>query len=71
MVIREIDTGYVVPVGVWQVRENVRNAFLKGPIKFSTLEDMFSYARILLKNPLDEYLKKDIILKQRKIRDWF
>jgi DNA repair protein NreA len=71
IVIREIDTGYVVPVGVWQVRENVRNAFLKGPIKFSTLEDMFSYARILLKNPLDEYLKKDIILKQRKIRDWF
>ncbi len=71
IVIREIDTGYVVPVGVWQVRENVRNAFLKGPIKFSTLDDMFTYARILLKNPLEEYIKKDIILKQRKIRDWF
>jgi len=71
IVIREIDAGYAVPVGVWQVRENVRNAFVKGPIKFSSLDDMLNYARILLKNPLEEYLKKDIILKQRKIKDWF
>ncbi|MGB9635116.1 MAG: Nre family DNA repair protein [Candidatus Micrarchaeia archaeon] len=70
IVIREIDAGYMVPVGVWQVRENVRNAFKSGPTKFSTLSDMLDYAKLQLTNPLDEYLRHDVVLKQRRLCDF-
>ncbi|MCX8205933.1 MAG: hypothetical protein N3H30_01760 [Candidatus Micrarchaeota archaeon] len=70
MVIREVDSTYVVPVGVWQVRENVRNAFRCGPTKFSSLRDMLDYASLLLKNPMKDYLKADVMLKQKRISDW-
>ncbi len=70
IVIREIEPGYMVPVGVWQVRENVRNAFRKGATTFSSLGDMLDYAKLLLKNGLSEYLKKDVILKQKRMTDF-
>ncbi|MCK4821619.1 hypothetical protein KA005_37990, partial [bacterium] len=35
VVFREIHEGYKIPLGVWQVRENVRNAFKKQPEKFT------------------------------------
>ncbi len=69
--IREIEPGYMVPVGVWQVRENVRNAFKSGATKFSTLEDMLSYAKLLLSNDIRGYLKKDEVLSQKRIIDFF
>jgi len=34
IVLREAHPGYIMPVGVWQVRENVRNALRKEPFKF-------------------------------------
>ncbi|MEM0438074.1 MAG: Nre family DNA repair protein [Candidatus Micrarchaeia archaeon] len=70
MVIREVDPAYVVPVGVWQVRENVRNAFRAGPTKFSSLKDMLDYAALLLKNPIGDYLKADVMLKQSRLTDY-
>ncbi|MCK4491925.1 MAG: hypothetical protein KAU03_04830, partial [Candidatus Altiarchaeales archaeon] len=36
VIFREISEGYVIPVGVWEVRENVRRALEKKPRKFST-----------------------------------
>lgn len=38
VVLREARPGYIMPVGVWQVRENVRNAMRQRPVKFNTLE---------------------------------
>lgn len=38
VVLREARPGYIMPVGVWQVRENVRNAMRQRPMKFNTLE---------------------------------
>lgn len=70
IVIREVDSAYVVPVGVWQVRENVRNAFKCGPTKFSSLRDMLDYATLLLKNPLGDYLKADVMLRQSRLADY-
>jgi hypothetical protein len=39
IVLREAHPGYIMPVGVWQVRENVRNALRREPLKFDRLED--------------------------------
>ncbi|MEM3464730.1 MAG: Nre family DNA repair protein, partial [Candidatus Bathyarchaeia archaeon] len=37
IVLREAHPGYIMPVGVWQVRENVRNAIRQKPFTFKTL----------------------------------
>lgn len=38
LVLREARPGYIMPVGVWQVRENVRNAMRQKPLKYDTLD---------------------------------
>jgi hypothetical protein len=68
---REVYEGYVVPVGVWQVRENVRNAMKSGCRKFATLKEALDYIRPRLKIPLEEYRKKSQILRQRRLEDFF
>ncbi|MFC2174884.1 hypothetical protein ACFLQ2_03360 [archaeon] len=40
IVFREITPDYWTPVGVWQIRENVRAAMKEQPVKFQTLAEM-------------------------------
>ncbi|UCG95159.1 MAG: hypothetical protein JSV92_03900 [archaeon] len=68
---REVYEGYVVPVGVWQVRENVRNAMKSGCRKFATLKEALDYIRPRLKIPLEEYRKKSRMLRQKRLEDFF
>jgi len=67
IVFREIDQEYSIPVGVWQVRENVRKAMQKQPKKFNNLRDVFHYIKPLLRIQLDKYLKKSETLKQQSL----
>jgi len=53
LVLREAHPDYIMPVGVWQVRENVRNALRQAPLVFDKMED--AMARI--KKQLDIDLK--------------
>ncbi|MBD3262105.1 MAG: hypothetical protein GF334_10650 [Candidatus Altiarchaeales archaeon] len=70
VVIREIYDSYVVPVGVWEVRENVRAALKNKHKKFKNrgeaLEDMQKRLNIPVKN----YMDKSNILTQKKITDF-
>ncbi|MBN2478468.1 hypothetical protein JXB01_04225 [Candidatus Micrarchaeota archaeon] len=70
LVIREIDGGYAVPVGVFQVREGVRHAFAKKPAKFSTVDEALEFIGGKLSNHLDEYKKQSRMLQQRRISDF-
>jgi len=70
IVFREIYEGYVVPVGVWEVRENVRKAFENPPRKFDTLNGALEDIRTRLKIPMEEYLKRSEILRQRRIDEF-
>jgi len=70
VVFREIYKGYVIPVGVWQCRENVRNAFKHNPLIFQDIEDALSYCRTKLKINLNNYLKTSKILRQKRIFDF-
>ncbi len=70
IIFREIYEGYIMPVGVWEVRENVRKAVEKNPRKFSTLNEALADIGTRLRIPIDEYLKRSEILKQRRINEW-
>ena len=43
VILREAHPGYIMPVGVWNVREAVRNALKKPHMKFATLKEAFAY----------------------------
>ncbi len=44
IVLREIHPKYVMPLGVWQIRQGVREALKKPPQKFERLDDAMSFA---------------------------
>ncbi len=70
IVFREIGANYSVPVGVWEVRENVRHAFLNGPARFSGKEDALGYLSEKLSIPLKEYVARSKILLQRRLTEF-
>ncbi|MEE8400715.1 MAG: Nre family DNA repair protein [Candidatus Hydrothermarchaeaceae archaeon] len=70
IIFREIYEGYIVPVGVWEVRENVRQAFKNPPRKFDTLNEALTDIGTRLKIPVEEYLRRSEILSQRRIDEY-
>lgn len=71
VIFREIYEGYTIPVGVWEVRENVRHALEKKPRRFQTLKEALEDIKSRLRIPLQEYMSRSEILRQRKIVDYF
>ena len=70
VVFREIHEGYVMPVGVWEVRENVRKAMAGSCVKFSGLKEVLVYLNTRLRVPVAKYLGRSEILRQRRISDY-
>jgi hypothetical protein len=67
VVFREIGENYKIPVGVWEVRENVRHALQKTPKIFESKQELFKYLSKNLKIRLENYLKKSKILLQKTL----
>ncbi|PKP57480.1 MAG: hypothetical protein CVT88_08815 [Candidatus Altiarchaeales archaeon HGW-Altiarchaeales-1] len=67
IIFREIYEGYIMPVGVWEVRENVRNAFKNKERKFSNIHDALNDMAKYLKVPMREYLKRSEIMVQKRL----
>ncbi len=63
-----------MPVGVWQVRENVRNAMKQKPKKFRSLDDCIKYVRGKLEIPIEQWMVQGKLLKkslyQKKISEF-
>ncbi|OYT26735.1 MAG: hypothetical protein B6U97_03210 [Candidatus Altiarchaeales archaeon ex4484_96] len=70
VVFREISEGYVVPVGVWEVRENTRRALKKKPSKHDTLPKALHHLKTKLKLPLKDYLTQSEVLRQKKMIEY-
>ena len=72
-IMREAHPGYILPVGVWNVRENVRAALRKPPKSFSTLKDALTHISTLMDIPISRWIKNSAILKdalyQKRIDD--
>jgi len=59
----------VVPLGVWVVRETARSAY-KNKKEFSTQKEAMDYIKNRLRVPVGEYIKKSVILEQRRLGDF-
>lgn len=71
VVFREIKEGYIVPVGVWEIRENVRNAFLSKGKTFSTVSEALDDISSRLSTPINKYRKMSRMLSQSRIHEFF
>ena len=74
LVLREIRPEYAVPVGVWQIREAIRNAMRWEPYIAENLDDGINLASRRMSVSKPEWLSRGMllnILKQRSISDYF
>lgn len=74
VILREAHPGYIMPVGVWNVRENVRNALNNPPKKFETLNEALRYVSQKLAIPIRRWIRNSTILQnelyQKRIDDY-
>ena len=74
-VLREARPGYIMPVGVWQVRENVRNALRQKPHKYNTLNEALTRIGSQFEIPIKQWINKSMLLKkalfQKRLTDYF
>lgn len=63
IVMREAHPGYIMPVGVWQVRENVRNAMKQRPLKFNTLDEALARIASQFQIPLRRWIRNSELLQ--------
>ncbi len=74
IVLREILPDYILPVGVWNVRESMRKALETKPYHFSTLQEALDHAGRKLNISLMKWIENSALLKdalfQRKITDF-
>ncbi len=74
IVLREARPGYIMPLGVWHVRENVRNALRSFPARFDCLRDAVSYIQGMLRIPWQQWVRHSYLLRdafyQKRLEDF-
>lgn len=75
LVLREIRPGYILPVGVWNVRESVRAALRTMPQIFDTFQGALEYACSSLAIPRQIWINNSVLIKneifQGRIHQYF
>ncbi len=74
VIFREAHPGYVMPVGVWNVRENVRAALKTQPHSFETLSTALQHVVSRMDITLERWISSSAVLTdmmtQRRIEDY-
>ncbi|MEM5814241.1 MAG: Nre family DNA repair protein [Candidatus Aenigmatarchaeota archaeon] len=74
VILREAHPGYILPVGVWNVREAVRAALRNKPFRFETLKEALEHVQKKLEIPLKQWIGTSSVLKdemrQKRIKDF-
>ncbi|MDD5163829.1 MAG: Nre family DNA repair protein [Candidatus ainarchaeum sp.] len=74
VVFREIGQGYSQPLGVWLIRQTVREAFSKKPLIFYESGMVLEYLKRKLKVPIKFWVKQsvlfDTLFHQKTLRDF-
>jgi len=74
VIFREAHPGYVMPVGVWNVRENVRHALTTTPYHYDCLDAALNHVDRVMDIPKKTWIASSGILKdfmtQRRIEDY-
>src|SRR5881296_2154806 len=63
VILRETHPGYIMPVGVWNVREHVRAALRQSPRLFSTMAATLTYLQTRLDIPMERYVRVSEVLQ--------
>ena len=63
---REIYPGFNLPVGVWYVRENLREMFNSKPLQLDDIESCILYLKTQMKIPVEKWLSKSTIYRYLK-----
>jgi len=63
VILRETHPGYIMPVGVWNVRESVREALKTKPMKFSSLDESLRYVSKRLDIPIKTWIENSVLIK--------
>ncbi|HYM38517.1 MAG TPA: hypothetical protein VEY12_00025, partial [Thermoplasmata archaeon] len=63
VILRETHPGYIMPVGVWNVREHVRDALRRPARSFATLAETLAYLQTRLDIPMARYVRMSEVLK--------
>ncbi|MEI7960995.1 MAG: Nre family DNA repair protein [archaeon] len=75
IVFREIGKSYAVPLGVWQIRENVRAALKEKPLEFTNIDLALDFLKTKLTVPIEQYKKKSALIthfkSQTRLSQWF
>ena len=74
IVLREAHPGYIMPIGVWNVRESVRKALKEPYKKFDTLDQALVFISEKMDIPLQRWIKNSAVLKnqlyQKRLEDF-
>jgi DNA repair protein NreA len=74
IMLREIHPGYIMPVGVWNVRESLRALLRTRFEQFDSMESALNYATTILEIPKRSWIKTSALLQkayfQRKISEY-
>ena len=68
---REVGKGYAIPLGVWAVRENVRQTLRNQPRQFSSLEKALKFIGSHLTIPIKYYRRHSLLLAQKTLDFYF
>jgi hypothetical protein len=74
LILREIQPEYAVPVGVWQIREAIREAMKRKPVNIDTLDNAVNLATKRTSISKSEWFahgKMLKLLRQKSIDDFF
>ncbi|HZT35977.1 MAG TPA: hypothetical protein VFA15_08655, partial [Nitrososphaera sp.] len=66
LVLREIRPGYVMPMGVWQIREGVREALKSKPECFESIQDALEFATRTLSTSAAEIARNSRMIRELK-----
>jgi len=73
IIMRESHPGYIMPIGVWNVRESVRKALKEPYRKFDTLHEALVHVSGKMDIPIPRWIKNSAILKsqlyQKRLED--
>ena len=74
LVLREAHPGYIMPIGVWNVRESVRQALKNSYRKFDTLDQALVFISQKMDIPLQRWIRNSAVLKnklyQKRLEDF-
>jgi len=74
IIMRESHPGYIMPIGVWNVRESVRKALKEPYLKFDTLHEAIAHVSEKMDISIQKWIKNSAILKnqlyQRRLEDF-